>query len=140
MMDSQEKALEQGQNEVIKEEEVSAQTVDTPAEEPASQVETQEVQPQKVYASKEEILERVREIAHGDEAPQKEEVDNLKTAFYKLHIAEREASLKAYIDGGGDPEQYQIVPDSVEEAFKAEMGIIKEKRAKLFKEQEAEKQ
>ena len=140
MMDSQEKALEQGQNEVIKEEEVSAQTVETPAEEPASQVETQEVQPQKVYASKEEILERVREIAHGDEAPQKEEVDNLKTAFYKLHIAEREASLKAYIDGGGDPEQYQIVPDSVEEAFKAEMGIIKEKRAKLFKEQEAEKQ
>ena len=140
MMDSQEKALEQGQNEVIKEEEVSAQTVETPAEEPASQVETQEVQPQKVYASKEEILERVREIAHGDEAPQKEEVDALKTAFYKLHIAEREASLKAYIDGGGDPEQYQIVPDSVEEAFKAEMGIIKEKRAKLFKEQEAEKQ
>ncbi len=140
MMDSQEKALEQGQNEVIKEEEVSAQAVETPAEEPASQVETKEEQPQKVYASKEEILERVREIAHGDEAPQKEEVDALKTAFYKLHIAEREASLKAYIDGGGDPEQYQIVPDSVEEAFKAEMGIIKEKRAKLFKEQEAEKQ
>ena len=139
MMDSQEKALEQGQNEVIKEE-VSAQAVETPAEEPASQVETKEEQPQKVYTSKEEILERVREIAHGEEAPQKEEIDSLKTAFYKLHIAEREASLKAYIDGGGDPEQYQIVPDSVEEAFKAEMGIIKEKRAKLFKEQEAEKQ
>jgi len=139
MMDSQEKALEQGQNEVIKEE-VSAQAVETPAEEPASQVETKEEQPQKVYTSKEEILERVREIAHGEEAPLKEEIDSLKTAFYKLHIAEREASLKAYIDGGGDPEQYQIVPDSVEEAFKAEMGIIKEKRAKLFKEQEAEKQ
>ena len=140
MMDSQEKALEQGQNEVIKEEEVNAQAVETPADETASQVETKEEQPQKVYATKAEILERVREIAHGDEAPQKEEVDNLKTAFYKLHIAEREAHIKAFIDGGGDPNQYQIVPDSVEEAFKAEMGIIKEKRAKLFKEQEAEKQ
>ena len=140
MMDSQEKALEQGQNEVIKEEEVSAQTVETPADEPASQVETKEEQPQKVYATKAEILERVREIAHGDETPQKEEVDYLKTAFYKLHIAEREAHIKAFIDGGGDPNQYQIVPDSLEEAFKAEMGIIKEKRAKLFKEQEAEKQ
>ena len=139
MMDSQEKALEQGQNEVIKEEEVSAQTVEAPVAEPASQVETNEEQPQKVYATKAEILERVREIAHGDEAPQKEEVDNLKTAFYKFHIAEREAHIKAFIDGGGDPNQYQIVPDSVEEAFKAEMGIIKEKRAKLFKEQEAEK-
>ena len=140
MMDSQEKALEQGQNEVIKEEEVSTQTVEAPVAEPASQVETKEEQPQKVYATKAEILERVREIAHGDEAPQKEEVDNLKTAFYKFHIAEREAHIKAFIDGGGDPNQYQIVPDSVEEAFKAEMGIIKEKRAKLFKEQEAEKQ
>ena len=140
MMDSQEKALEQGQNEVTKEEEVNAQAVETPAAETASQVETKEEQPQKVYATKAEILERVREIAHGDEAPQKEEVDNLKTAFYKFHIAEREAHIKAFIDGGGDPNQYQIVPDSVEEAFKAEMGIIKEKRAKLFKEQEAEKQ
>ena len=140
MMDSQEKALEKGQNEVIKEEEVNAQAVETPADESASQVETKEEQPQKVYATKAEILERVREIAHGDETPQKEEVDNLKTAFYKLHIAEREAHIKAFIDGGGDPEQYQILPDSVEEAFKAEMGIIKEKRAKLFKEQEAEKQ
>ena len=140
MMDSQEKALEQGQNEVIKEEEANVQAVETPTAETASQVETKEEQPQKVYASKEEILERVREIAHGDETPQKEEVDYLKTAFYKLHIAEREAHIKAFIDGGGDPEQYQILPDSVEEAFKAEMGIIKEKRAKLFKEQEAEKQ
>ena len=139
MMDSQENALEKGQNEVIKEEEVNAQAVETPADESASQVETKEEQPQKVYATKAEILERVREIAHGDETPQKEEVDNLKTAFYKLHIAEREAHIKAFIDGGGDPNQYQIVPDSVEEAFKAEMGIIKEKRAKLFKEQEAEK-
>ena len=140
MMDSQENALNQGQNEVIKEEEVSAQTVEAPAAEPTSQVETKEEQPQKVYATKAEILERVREIAHGDEAPQKEEVDYLKTAFYKLHIAEREAHIKAFIDGGGDPNQYQIVPDSVEEAFKAEMGVIKEKRAQIFKEQEAEKQ
>ena len=90
--------------------------------------------------TKKEVLERIREIAHGDEAPQKEEVDSLKAAFYKLHIAEREARLKEYIDGGGDPEQYQITPDEMEEAFKAEMGIIKEKRQKLFKEQEQEKQ
>ena len=149
MMDSQEKALvtgqaaslseEQGQNEVIKEEEVNAQAVETLADESTSQVETKEEQPQKVYATKAEILERVREIAHGDDTPQKEEADSLKTAFYKLHIAEREAHIKAFIDGGGDPNQYQILPDSVEEAFKAEMGIIKEKRAKIFKEQEAEK-
>ena len=97
-------------------------------------------EPKPVYQTKKEVLERVREIAHSDEAPQKDEVETLKTVFYKLHIAEREARLKEYIDGGGDPEQYQITPDEDEEAFKAEMGIIKEKRQQLFREQEQEKQ
>ena len=149
-MSSEENALvnEQGLNEE-KVEEVTPQSVEETVEESIPQVETEEAespaeaeeeQPKKVYETKGEILERVREIAHGDESPKKEEIDFLKTAFYKLHIAEREAKLKAYIDGGGDPEQYQITPDETEEAFKAEMGIIKEKRAKIFKEQEAEKQ
>ena len=108
------------------------------AEEPsaASNVETE----RKQYDTKKAVLERVREIAHNEEAPQKEEVDYLKTCFYKLHIAEREAKLKEYIDGGGDPEQYQITPDPDEEAFKAEMLLIKEKRQQLFKELEQEKQ
>ena len=88
----------------------------------------------------EQTLERVRELAHGEEAPQKDEVDYLKTCFYKLHVAEREAQLKAYIDGGGDPEQYQIVPDQTEEAFKAEMVVVREKRQQLFRQQEQEKQ
>ena len=94
----------------------------------------------KVYETKKEVLDRVKEIAHGEEAPQKDEVDYLKTAFYKLHIAEREARLKEYIDGGGDPEKYQIMPDEDEEVFKAEMGIIKERRQQQFREQEAEKE
>jgi hypothetical protein len=94
----------------------------------------------KTYATKAEVLERVKELAHGEEMPQKEEVDYLKTVFYKLHIAERENRLKEYIDGGGDPEAYQITPDEAEEAFKAEMGIIKERRQQLFREQEAEKE
>ena len=94
----------------------------------------------KIYSSKQEILDRIKEIAHGDETPVKEEIDLLKTVFYKMHIAEREQQLKEYIDGGGDPEKYQVRPDDIEESFKAEMNIIKEKRAKIFQLQEAEKQ
>jgi hypothetical protein len=159
MMDSQEQVLEQEQNVVENVVETAAETAEAVAEAVEAPAETaeavaevaeavaevaeapaEEAPERKQYQSKKEVLERVREIAHGDEAPQKEEVDYLKTAFYKFHIAEREARLKAYIDGGGDPEQYQITPDELEEAFKAEMGIIKEKRQKLFKEQEQEKQ
>ena len=94
----------------------------------------------KVYQTKAEVLDRIKEIAHGEESPQKEEVDYLKTVFYKLHVAEREAKLKEYIEAGGDPEEYQITPDEDEEVFKAEMGIIKERRAQQFREQEAEKE
>jgi hypothetical protein len=117
-----------------------AETPETPEVPEVSETPEVAEAERKQYQTKKEVLERVREIAHGDEAPQKEEVDYLKTAFYKLHIAEREARLKEYIDAGGDPEQYQITPDELEEAFKAEMGVIKEKRQKLFKEQEQEKQ
>ena len=94
----------------------------------------------KAYSNKKEVLERVKEVAHGEDAPVKEEVEYLKTTFYKLHVAEREAQLKAYIEAGNDPEKYQIVPDADEEVFKAEMAIIKERRAQIFKEQEEEKE
>ena len=143
MMDSQAQAPIEEQNVVNSTVETAvetpAETVEAPAEAVEAPVEEAAAE-RKQYENKKEVLERVREIAHSDEAPQKEEVDYLKTAFYKFHIAEREARLKEYIDGGGDPEQYQITPDSDEEAFKAEMGIIKEKRQKLFREQEQEKQ
>ncbi len=146
-MDSQEKALEQEQNveQNVVETEAKApaeEEVVTPVEEtaPAKEADPVAEPERKQYQTKKEVLARAREIAQGDETPQKEEVDYLKTAFYKLHIAEREARLKEYIDGGGDPEAYQILPDEDEEAFKAEMGVIKEKRQKLFKEQEQEKQ
>ena len=117
-------------------ENVDQNVISAEAASAASNVETE----RKQYDSKKAVLDRVREIAHNEEAPQKEEVDYLKTCFYKLHIAEREAKLKEYIDGGGDPEQYQITPDPDEEAFKAEMLLIKEKRQQLFKELEQEKQ
>ena len=155
-MDSQENILEQGISQETVNQEAAAPEVVTPAAAPeAPEIpETPEVaelpevsedpapqeEERKVYESKKEVLDRVKEIAHGEEMPQKDEVDYLKTVFYKLHIAEREAKLREYIDGGGDPEKYQITPDEDEEVFKAEMGIIKERRQQQFREQEAEKE
>ncbi|HBI98195.1 MAG TPA: DUF349 domain-containing protein [Prevotella sp.] len=114
MMDSQEKAL------------LQQSTLEDPAK--------------KAYATKQEVLERVKEIAHSSENPNKEELDLLKTTFYKIHLAERDAQMKEYLAKGGDPEKYILLPDDTEEAFKAEMQLIKEKRAKIFLAQEEEKQ
>lgn len=126
MMDSQENALLQGAQEEQNVEQTAA--------------DVQPVENTKVYKTKQEVVERLKEIAASDEAPVKEEIDLLKTVFYKLHIAEREARLKEYIDGGGNPETYQVVPDQDEETFKAQMAVIREKRAQIMQQQETEKQ
>ena len=87
-MDSQENTLNQG---TIEEPQVEATVAETPAVENTSKAET------KTYATKQEVLDRVKEIAHSDEAPQKNELDLLKTTFYKLHLAERDAQMKEYV-------------------------------------------
>ena len=148
-MDSQEKSLEQIESEKNVEVTPAAASNESAAEKENVATETAELKPtaatsaaevKKVYASKAEVVERIKEIASADAVPQKDEVDYLKTVFYKLHFAEREAEMKAFLDAGGDPATYQVKPDLDEETFKAEMSIVKERRAKQFEEQERLKQ
>lgn len=166
MMDSQDNTLNKGIEEEKQQEEAvsnAPSSVTTPEKEPEQQTaeaheaddndavkaqttaETQADGPEvdlskKVYNSKKEVIERLKEIVSSDETPVKAEIDHLKTTFYKLHFVEREKQQKEYLEAGGDPEKYQIVPDEDEEVFKAEMGVIKEKRQKALAEIEEEKQ
>ena len=152
MMDSQENALNQGTEEVKQSETTAEQTVNEAettaetAQETATaaaddqQLREEDTLANKVYNSKKEIVERVKTIADSEETPEKAEIDHLKTSFYRLHVAEREAQQKDYLEAGGEPEKYQVMPDEEEEAFKAAMAVIKEKRQKAFLEQEDLKQ
>ena len=133
MMDSQENALLQGaQEEKNVEQTAATQTAET--------ADAQKVENAKVYKNKKEVVERLKEIVANDENPDKDEIDLLKTVFYKLHNAEREARMKEYLESGGAPENFSIMPDEDEEAFKADMAVVREKRALIFQQQEAEKQ
>ncbi len=147
-MDSQENALLQGAKEEEKNVEQSAVQVENAetqapsaiTAEPEESEATAENKPEtKVYRTKQEVIDRLTEIVNGDENPRKDETDLLKTVFYKLHNAEREARLKAYIDGGGNPDTYQITPDESEATFKSLMSVVREKRAQVFQKQEEEK-
>lgn len=139
-MDSQENTLQQGLQAEEQQETVAAAEVEN-TENVANEEAAPKAAPTKpVFKTKQEVLERVKELAQSDEVPSKDEVDLLKTVFYKLHFAERDEAQKKYLEDGGDPEKYQLLPDEDEKAFKAEMAIIREKRAKVFMEQEAEKQ
>ena len=147
-MDSQENALLQGAKEEEKNVEQSAVQVENAETQAPSAITAEpeeseaiaENKPEtKVYRTKQEVIDRLTEIVNGDENPRKDETDLLKTVFYKLHNAEREARLKAYIDGGGDPDTYQITPDESEATFKSLMSVVREKRAQVFQKQEEEK-
>lgn len=150
-MDSQENALQNGVNENEKGMEQSVAQVNQDENKPESLIAetenvcsdenmTEEAPLLQTYKTKKEILARLKEIVANKEFSNKEEIDHLKTSFYKIHIAEREARLKEYLNDGGDPEKYQIVPDEDENIFKAEMAVIRENRTKIFQQQEAVKQ
>ena len=117
--------------------EVSEAITETPSEET-----TAEVQPEAAPkpATKEDVLNRLKELAQDAENANKQEIDNLKQSFYKLHNAELEAAKKQFTDNGGAEEDFVPEEDPVEVEFKRLMGVIKEKRSKLVAEQERQKE
>ena len=141
MMDSQENALQQGMMAEEQQEAVAtAEEVQNTTAELQADNDTAEPVAKQTFKSKEEVLARLKELASSEETPDKEEVDHLKTVFYKMHVAERDEKQRQYLEAGGDPEKYQVLPDDDEKEFKVAMGVIREKRAALFMQQEAEKQ
>ena len=78
--------------------------------------------------SKEEVIERLKEIIADNCNADKQEIDLLKQTFYKLHKAEQDAAQKDFVNNGGKAETFIPKPDSLEGEFKSLMGSIKEKR------------
>ena len=141
MMDSQENALQQGTMAEEQQEAVTAaEEVQNTNAEPQAENDSAVPVAKQTFKSKEEVLARLKELASSEETPDKEEVDHLKTVFYEMHVAERDEKQRQYLEAGGDPEKYQVLPDDDEKEFKVAMGVIREKRAALFMQQEAEKQ
>ena len=93
----------------------------------------------KQYTTKQEIIDKIKTLASSETVPSREEIESLKSTFYRIHLAEREAEQKAYLDAGGDPSAYKVAPSEDEMIFKAEVSLIKEKRATLLPAQEKER-
>ncbi|MDE5710437.1 MAG: DUF349 domain-containing protein, partial [Bacteroides sp.] len=111
-------------------------TMETPAEEVLSEKPVEPVQ----KLTKEEILNKLKEMVADIENAAKSEIDSLKQAFYKQHNYEQEAARKQFIDNGGSTEDFIPQTDNVEEEFKNIMSVIKEKRNALAAEVEKQKE
>lgn len=133
-------APEEVKNENVQSQE-NAQAVETPetlAEMPAevSEEAPAKAQPQ----TKEEIINRLKELVHEADKAERAELEQLKQTYYRLHNAEVVAAREAFIAAGGAAEEFQPEADTLEEEFKAQMSLVKEMRAKLAEEQEQLKQ
>ena len=64
----------------------------------------------------------------------------IKVAFYKMHRAEIEANRKAFIEAGGNPEEFKSEPDGEEHKLKELFGIYRTKRNAFLKKIEDEKE
>lgn len=117
--------------------EESAQLEATPQIAEKEEAETEETAQK---PSKESILAKLKEISEDVEAANKQDIDGLKQAFYKLHNAEQEAAKTLFVNNGGAEENFVPVKDVVEEEFKNTMSVIREKRNALSAEVEQQKE
>jgi len=92
----------------------------------------------KIYASRSEILERMAEIAGIANESVKGELNYLKLLYYKMRQQETDAEMQAFIDGNGDPAQYESKPDELEPRLKDLLNIQKEARAAMVKARDEE--
>lgn len=82
------------------------------------------------------ILARLEEITNDIENTDRQEIESLKQAFYKLHKSQIEAEKKSFIENGGEEKAFIPTKDEFEPRFKELMNIIKDKRNQIAVEQE----
>lgn len=107
-------------------EEAAEPVVEEAVEEPQAETSTTSFA---TYETETEVIDRLKEISENDEEVTRQELDSLKSNFYRIHRADADAAYKKFIEEGGAAEEYAPEPDPEENAFKELMAVIREKRA-----------
>jgi len=94
-----------------------------------------------IQLSKEELLERLKQVLHNYPPHQiKEEVEAIKSAFYKKRNAETEDLKKRFIESGELEENFSPPVDSLEIDLKKLLNEYRTKRAEYNRRLEDEKE
>ena len=101
----------------------------------ATETQSEQSTEQRTYSSTADIIIRIKELAQDPLTASKEELEQLKQTFYKLHRITVEAARQAHLDNGFAPEDFKF-ESAEEEEYKSEMNIIKEKRAEQQQKEE----
>jgi len=101
----------------------------------ATETQSEQSTEQRTYNSAADIIIRIKELAQDPLTASKEELEQLKQTFYKLHRIAVEAARQAHLDNGFAPEDFKF-ESAEEEEYKSAMNIIKEKRAEQQQKEE----
>ena len=93
--------------------------------------EMEEVQIEVEGKSKEELAAMLEELVQEPDVTKiKDQVTAVRVAFMKLNKEDLDKEMEAFIEGGGDKESYQHIPDDAENRFNAAFGIFKANRTR----------
>ena len=107
-------------------EEAAEPVVEDAVEEPQAETSTTSIA---TFETEAEVVNRLKEISESDEEVTRQELDSLKSNFYRIHRQQADAAYKKFIEEGGAAEEYVPEPDPEETTFKELMAVIREKRA-----------
>ncbi|MDU1892280.1 MAG: DUF349 domain-containing protein [Dysgonomonas sp.] len=138
----------ESKTEEVKEEDVNVENVTSPepitepVEEEAVQAEVTTESPtlKHVSLTKDEIIEKLKNLATQEEIPPRAEVEALKQAFYRLRAANVEEQKTKFIEDGNEAENFVPTPDPSEDVIKTFLNDIKEKRAVQATKEEHQKE
>ncbi len=90
--------------------------------------------------SREEIVETLRKLVEGPVEEVKEEVDELKQAYYKQKKLEIEEARSAFVAAGNPESEFVPAPDELEETLKSLLAVFREKKAEYTASLEKQKE
>ena len=85
----------------------------------------------KIYANRQEVIDRLAEIVSETSEEAKSEINYLKLVYYKLRQQEVDAALKELLEGDGDASTYESKPDELEPRLKELLNVQKLARAAM---------
>lgn len=109
-------------------EEAAEPVAEDAVEEPQAETSTTSIA---TFETETEVVNRLKEISESDEEVTRQELDSLKSNFYRIHRQQADAAYKKFIEEGGAAEEYAPEPDPEETTFKELMAVIREKRAAI---------
>ncbi len=92
------------------------------------------------FLTREELVQRLKELLTKDVNEIKDEVEQIKQLFYKKLKAENEEKKNLFLEAGGNEADFKAEKDELEDSLKTLLGDFKAKKAEYIDRLEKEKE